>query len=239
MPYGRSSYRRKAPARRRTRVVRKKRTGYRLLATKVGKLQRAISAEVRYSNAIQGNTASSTAGTAGVINALILGDNNLTRSGQKILIRRIEVVIRINAHPDTADPDAGIGRFMLIQAKQNNGATTFTPGDFLLNGGSSGNNYLALHKPETVPSKYKVLRDTQVTIAPSSNTRGNVGLTRYDNPYKVIKWVLRFPKGLTTYYNGGNAGTSADIDRNCIFWYSAWNATSAEYDIQWRYFYTP
>lgn len=186
----------------------------------MSKLVKFMKGEMRYSVY---NTASFTPTQAGVftcVDCMILGDDDLTREGKKITLHSLSVKGMIRPAPGaTTTPLELVVRGMLIQASQNNGGTSFTNSELLLNSASNANNWRALTNPTFTGKgrKFHVLWDKTFLVRPLPNTQQAVGSTTYHEQSRLFRFVKLWKKGLLINYNDGNAGTAADIDKNCLY----------------------
>lgn len=237
MPYVRfKKYRTKAAVYRRRRRYRATRGFRRKTYTK-----RAIVAERRFDSGIQGGTQASSTGTIYNLISLARGDDDGDREGNKILLRSLHVTVHAfnNNGAGLGNNDSSSIRFLLVRIKQNNGATSHTTANLLLNAGNNSNNYIAPLNPKYVGKYYKVLRDWNVSLTPIANTRQAVGLTAFDSNKRYVKKIrVTWKKGCEIQFDG-NAGTAADVLTNNLAIFAYASDANINFDFAYRIVYTP
>lgn len=237
MPYGRKKYRTKAAVYRRRRRYRAAR-GFR----KKTYTKRAIVAERRFDSGIQGGTQGSAAGTIYNLITLPRGDDDGDREGNKILLKSLQVTVHAynntDSNSNTQNAASSI-RFMLVRIKQNNGATSHTTANLLLNAGNNSNNYIAQHNPKYVGKYYRILRDWNVSLVPTSNTRQAVATSTFDSNKRYVKKIrVTWKKGCEIQFDG-NAGTAADVITNNLAIFAYASDSMINFDFAYRIVYTP
>lgn len=146
-----------------------------------------------------GNTVD-TAGSLILLNGMQLGTTASTRVGQNITIRSVEcrVINRVTAGTGVDQTH----RFGLYVDKQCNGVA-LTGVDLL--------NAATIYGLRNLNnrSRFKCLLDKFIVL----NATGEPGAEKYWHLY------LKFKRPIVVQYNGGNAGTIADINSNSMYIY--------------------
>lgn len=212
----RRSYRAR-PSFRRRFTTRRKAAGTRRVY-----MSRAISREQRFAAVSVAPTAPGVAGTQTNLCDLLQGDQDGTRSGNKILVKELQCSLEAYSTTASSNNSASVCRVFLVLWRQPNGLAAIPSNDsFLLNAGVQANNYRALLNPNG-KSYYKVLREWRVSPHPIANTRQAISGSAYDSDKRYLKkFVVRFKKGLTVWYNA-NTGNPSDVTKNqlCLIAYS-------------------
>lgn len=192
----------------------------------ISRLKTLEKAEDRQSPRILGATSGALAGIVQLINGTVQGDADQQRSGNRILIKKIEC--RMFAAPATVavtgSNTASLVRFMIVRKVDAN-QTGIVNGELLNNGGTDANNFMATIN-QNYRKRYKVLFDKVMTITPKPNTTG-LPLAAGVNPptnlslldQHVIKFKKNFKKGIMVEYSPAatNDATITAITRNALF----------------------
>lgn len=142
----------------------------------------------------------STLGDFHLMNGITLGSSAVTRIGRVITIKTAQInLVAING--TTTNP--GVLRVMLFYDKQANA-----------NAPSTGPNDLLENTPLIVSARglnqrtrYRILADRYISFGPSGA----------GDPSEYLRIFVRFRRGLRVQYNGGIAGTVADIVTNSLY----------------------
>lgn len=186
-----------------------------------------------------------TAGTLNfqLLNGMQTGDTQGTRSGDKVKLQRLELLIRAYATYNGTDaygmmlPSAyfkeQMTRLLIVLDKQTNGAI-YADTDLLDTVDISAKKNVEYSHRFTI-KKSKLLRiRPSVLQVQGNNAETNLGFWRISIPFKNTPVI----------YNGGNAGTVADIAKNSLYLnmiYSDTNQTAHElsykFAVQSRLYY--
>lgn len=158
------------------------------------------SAEWKYSDVLVNHDVN-TATALTLLNGLVPGTGATQRIGQKIVIKSIEIRVRVQV-----DPNGGVRqlvRWMVVMDRQANGAAP-TLAQIL-----NVNTPYGLRNLEN-RKRFKIILDNVKYLAPL-NQEG-------DGCYYHV--YFKFRKPLIVEYNAGNAGTVADIVSNSLYMFS-------------------
>lgn len=151
-----------------------------------------------------GSGGQSGAVTIGLLNPLIQGTDSTTRIGRKILMKSIQIKLDMalqNAGAGVPDAgrDAGTVRFMVVYDSQTNGAALAATDVLVVTGGSAVVAPMNLNNRE----RFKIIWDKNRIIDPQGPAQ--------------IFFKLYKKCTLPMIFNGGNAGTVADIQTGSIY----------------------
>lgn len=192
------------------------------LAKKVKKVQSTVNSlvkgEMRHLLIPVGFSAVTQAGVYTLMNGMPVGDGEGTREGNTTTVWNSQH--RIHVRPDatlkvTTASDF-VYRLMLFIDHQPNGVSPPATSELLDNNGSNTNNY---HAPFNWLNRrrFTILYDKNYVFQLYPNTRQAIANTTFDIQSRAIKILRRFPKGLKTQYNNGNAGLVTDIVKNTFY----------------------
>lgn len=139
-----------------------------------------------------------TTGSITLLNGMARGTTALTRIGQKINIKSIE--IRTVNFATLSTGINQVHRMFIVQDKQCNGAAP-TISQILASTGTFAPRNLENRK------RFRIMWDKFFVVGPTANENANV----VQVGYKKFRG-----RGLTVDYNTGNAGTVADISTNSL-----------------------
>lgn len=196
-----------------------KRKSTKSTAKRVKKVERKVNslvkAELRQNSTYVAAGTIPQAGVRTLMNGMLVGVGDNTRSGNKIIAKYLEMRIDFGL-----DGTALVGttaqnyvyRLLILWDKQPNGALPVI-NDLLLNSGAAGNNY---YSPVNFnfKARYKVFYDKTWSIAPHASSRQAIGTTTYDSYDKHV--IVRKKLNRTTVYNNGTAGDVTDIISNAL-----------------------
>lgn len=181
----------------------------------LSKVRHVIDCQRRYNAITQTNIAFVTTGTFQLLNGMATGDTDGTREGQCIYLKSIKIRMAIQSDTSTTDNTNEI-RIMLIYDKQPNGA--ILPLNQVLYDSTAGAIALLSSRHPDFMKRFAVLYDKNYSLHTLPNTGATPGADVAGLPIKFLTISRAFPKGATeTQYNGGNAGTVADITRGSLY----------------------
>lgn len=151
----------------------------------------------------------------GVLNEMQQGTSGLTRIGDRIRVRRIQIWFKMDAVMDAANI-----RMMLIRDRKPNGALPTSALIFENSTLADVNPVYAMYNEDQIPSRFTILKDKVYTV----NVYGGA-TDRIEK--KIYHWDIRLKHPKPTIYSG-NAGTIADILENSylLAWMSDWPAAA-------------
>jgi len=233
---------------RRRRTFKRRRTGKKRRTAAIAKVVRRIKpSEQKWTNvAVAPIATGATNATQVLLNwaAPAQGVTRITRLGNEIMVRSCE--FRGTVIGQNADPPPAKVRFVMFIEKVP-GTTPLTPA--ILNAGpgiqtsmfadsdtTGANSWISMMNPDSVPSRYRILRDFVIKFDIQSET------TVTANP-KVVYWRKKivFKNGVKVKFNDfSNAGNPIQVDRN-LFWIfvccdqAGANAPNVEWDLLTRF----
>lgn len=200
-----------------TRVYMPKRARKARKVARVGTVRRMISSSEETKWSTFSATPAPVAGTPVdyVLNNLAKGDDRNTRTGNRI--RMVSLQIRAIIQPAPVHVEGCCVRLIVFLDKQCNGAApTFAN---LFSDPTAALQYLSPFNPNTVPSRFKILKDKRwvlnaLTATATTPATGVVSTMSTAQAYTniIIKLKKRF-----TQYGDGNAGTVADIIKPSLY----------------------
>lgn len=164
------------------------------LVSRISKLEKQQ--EIRFQDINFGNPVADT-GTFVLLNALTLGDQNGNREGTKIDMKSIQLRIT-GVDTDTYQQF----RAILFIDKQSNGAAPILS-DIL----QTTSNVIHTMKTWNTRQRFRILWDKSW----AADTTAPLGYSSMKLPLKYYKKL-----NVSTYYNAGNTGGIADINKNAL-----------------------
>lgn len=182
----------------------------------VNQVRHIVDCLKRY-NYLYANGTTDTTGDFTLINGMVQGDTDGTREGQCIYLKSIG--IKMGLWPlSSATNSVSTVRVMLIYDKQSNGA--ILPINQVLLDTTAGIRSMISPRHPDFKKRFVVMYDKIVKLIATANTGATAGANVANLPVKMFKISKTFKKGFNeTQYNGGNAGTVADITRGALYLY--------------------
>lgn len=200
---------------RRKRYTKKRKFGRKRRRTFGKKVMRVVRRfeETKWISTSTGGTFGTGTPFIALLNGLNTGTIRSARNGNRI--NMISIALGLNIQSSVANVLSTRVRVMVVVDRQAN-ATTIVPGDVFA-AGVAANLFLELYDPNTVPTRYRVLKDKMLTLNPVMVGTTTAGATvAAASAVKYFRFKIGL-KALPVKYNDQNNGDIRDIIGNALY----------------------
>lgn len=151
--------------------------------------------------------------TTTVLNGLVQGTTNVSRIGEKVNFKTIDLRFRLITN-STLTTEASV-RIMLVKERTALGSAPSLQG---ILGSATPNTWSTRNVTDRDPNRYHIYYDKVFYMSPGSWSLNGTGTSTFYNPARpsIILGSIVKKLDFVTDYSRSNAGDETDMDANCL-----------------------